>query len=305
MLVRYAVAFKPALHRSMISMSQLARHRADAATFPDDVCVSHTQVVRFERTSVNVENVNALTDNVRMADDSTLGAKLRSIQERSGRSYREIAKAAGYSGASSVQRYFDDTYDAVALPLNVASKLAKGFTGSRVPPEEIMALAGLPSMLEAEPFQPGRGPRSNPRDIPVYGTALGTLLEIDSDKVEQTFLDTTETIAHFSRPQALNQRADVYGVYIQGSSMAPRFQEGEMAFVEGNRPPQVGDDVLVFLRSPEDDGERVTACLIKRLVRRSGSYIELEQFNPPVRFKIDAGQIQKVHRVIPWGELLA
>lgn len=290
----------------MISMAQLARHRADAPARFDDVFVSHTLPVRLNVQRVNVENVleKDLYESMN-SDESTMGAKLKALAVRSGRSYREIAAAAGYSGASSVQRYFSDDYEAELLPVNVASKLAKGFSGSRVSPEEIMQLAGLPSMLEARPFTPLEPPRNVSRDVPVYGTALGTLLDFGGNSVEQTFLDQSEVIAHFSRPQSLTKRKDVYGVYIQGSSMSPRFQEGEMAFVESNRPPQVGDDVLVFLVEEEGDGERYSACLIKRLVRRSASFIELEQFNPCLIFRIETSRIKKVHRVIPWGELLA
>jgi len=118
-------------------------------------------------------------------------------------------------------------------------------------------------------------------------------------------MDQGEVIAYYSRPAALSGRRDVYGVYIQGASMAPRFQEGEVVFVDPKRPPQIGDDVLVFLRIEEDGSERITACLIKRLVRRTAQHVELEQFNPLTTFRIDRAQISKVHRVIPWGELMA
>lgn len=290
----------------MISMAQLTRHRADAATIKNELFVSHTHCVRSLRTDVNVENALATVVSKRMVSESkTMGAKLKALAARSGRSYREIAANAGFAGASSVQRYFTEEYDAEALPVNIASKLARGFAGSKVRQEEIMELAGLPSMLEAYPFEPGPAPSKFVRDVPVYGTALGTLLNVEGAFVEQTFLDQSEVISFFARPQSLSQRKDVYGVYIQGSSMAPRFQEGEMAFVESLRPPQVGDDVLVFLVEQEDDGERYCACLIKRLVRRSASFIELEQFNPSTTFRIDTARIKNVHRVIPWGELLA
>jgi len=42
--------------------------------------------------------------------------------------------------------------------------------------------------------------------------------------------------------------------------------------------------------------------LLKRLIRRSGSYIELEQFNPPAKFRVDAARVKAVHRVMRWAE---
>jgi len=95
----------------MISMAQLARYRADAPPLSNDFGIVHTHLVRSNVQRVNVESERAFYENARMSNESTLGAKLRQMQERSGRSYREVAKAAGYSGASSVQRYYTDDYD--------------------------------------------------------------------------------------------------------------------------------------------------------------------------------------------------
>lgn len=289
----------------MISMAQLTRHRSDTTAIKEDVLVRHTHLVRNDVRYVNVESECVKKDYAFMGNESSLGAKLRSLVERSGRSYREIAKAAGYSGASSVQRYFSDDYDPPALPLNVANKLAKGFNGSRVSPEEIMALSGVPLTLDAVTFNPESITKNQPRDIPVYGTALGSLFNFEGQAVEQTFLDQSDVISHFRRPQSLVGRSDVYGVYIQGSSMFPRFQEGEIAFVDGKRPPLINDDVIVFLRHYNGHDEELSACLIKRLVRRTATYVELEQFNPALTFRVEIEKVAKIHRVIPWAELLS
>src|SRR3546814_12649499 len=66
-----------------------------------------------------------------------------------------------------------------------------------------------------------------------------------------------------------------------------------------------GDDVVVYLRPlhPEDDdGERARAVLVKRLIRRTSGYIELEQFQPARTFKLDAAEIVRIARVIPRSE---
>ena len=295
----------------MISMAQLASRRTNTAEPLEDFDICHLDDVRSLRTDcktflyapLRVESVRLPDDNTDMADEST-GTRLRRLQERSGLSYDQIAKAAGYAGRSSVQRYFSDDFEG-ALTTSQAKKLTLGFAGSNVTADEIWALSDLPTP-NAMPMTLGNERGANmSRDIPVYGTALGAPATFDGVAIEQTHLDQSEVINYFSRPSALSGRKDVYAVYIQGSSMAPRFQEGEVAFVDSKRPPLVGDDVLVFIRSPEDDGERVTACLIKRLVRRSSSYVELEQFGPAATFKVNAERVMHIHRVIPWAELLA
>lgn len=159
----------------------------------------------------------------------------------------------------------------------------------------------------AEPFKlEGAAAVEIADDVPVYGTALGAPRVVDGEAIEQTMLNTGEVMTYFRRPPILNGQRNVYGVFVVGSSMDPRYSEGEPVFVDGKRPPRVGDDVVVYLRVPDEvDGERDAAVLIKRLVRRSGQFVELQQFNPPLTFRVDAERVSKIHRVIPYGELYA
>ena len=306
MLVWDALALRPTLHRSVVAVAQLSRQRADATELFDEFDVIHTQDVRAYVRGVNVENASLLCETPYVADAPTIGEKLQALRTRSGLSLGTLAKRAGYKAASSVQRYFDAGYDAAVLPLDVARKLADGFDGSPVSRAEIFSLAGYDAEPDAQvvKFEGAADVRLG-RDVPVYGTALGAPLDFDGVAIEQTELQLHTVVDYFVRPTVLQNRPDVYGFYVQGASMAPRFEEGEMGFVETKRPPRVGDDVIVQLRAPIDDGEEVTAALIKRLVRRSASYVELEQFNPATTFRIEAEKVKAIHRVIPWRELLS
>jgi phage repressor protein C with HTH and peptisase S24 domain len=38
--------------------------------------------------------------------------------------------------------------------------------------------------------------------------------------------------------------------------------------------------------------------LIKRLVRRTGGYVELRQFNPDTTFRVETQRVAKIHRVL-------
>lgn len=169
-----------------------------------------------------------------------------------------------------------------------------------------MALAGVPEKNASTIQYEGQSLEKLSRDVPVYGTALGGTMNFQGTAIEQTTLNSGEIIAFFQRPAILNGRSNVYGLYIQGASMSPRFEDGEAAFVERGRPPRIGDEVVVYLRDKaDDDGERAVGVLVKRLVRNSASYVELEQFNPPVTFRIDRTDIVRIDRVIPWSELLS
>lgn len=165
--------------------------------------------------------------------------------------------------------------------------------------------AGAPN---ATPFKyEGASSQRMAENLPIYGTAIGTERLFDGDAVEQTMLNSGDTVGYLKRPTMLNGRGDVYGLYVQGSSMDPVFCEGATIVAETKRPPRIGDDVVVYLRPDdhnEDDGLRSRAVLVKRLVRRSGTWIELQQFSPALTFKIETADIVRVDRVMTLGDLL-
>lgn len=166
-----------------------------------------------------------------------------------------------------------------------------------------------PSNAKVVRFE-GAPERTMARDLPVYGTSLGAPREFDGKAIEQTMLNSGTAIEYRPRPVVLEGQRYAYGLYVQGTSMAPRFEDGEMVFASDSRhsrPARIGDDVIVYVMDPSepDDGESACAVLVKRLVRRTASYIELEQFNPAGTFKIDLGFVRRVDRVYPWGELLS
>ena len=142
------------------------------------------------------------------------------------------------------------------------------------------------------------------RDVPIYGTALGADEVVDGEAIEQTELNRAEVIGYRRRPILLDGRADIYALYVQGGSMAPRHRDGAILFVEERRRPSVGDDAVVYLRVPDEhDGERPSSVLVKTVVRKSASYVELEQYNPPLVFRIPMERVARMDRVITLDEL--
>src|SRR3546814_15551230 len=74
------------------------------------------------------------------------------------------------------------------------------------------------------------------------------------------------------------------------------------------RAPSIGDDVIVQLVgevNPGADPAEIKHVLVKQLMRNTAAYYELQQFNPPVTFKVPKSKVHAVHRVIPLAELLS
>ena len=152
--------------------------------------------------------------------------------------------------------------------------------------------------------------RSRPEDtpgIPLVGTGDCADLEVIDDDghditIERSSFDADYQVRMIDRPPALRGARHAYAIYFQGSSMEPRFFAGEIGIVDPDRPAAPGDFVLVQLNNGEED--HVVSVLVKRLIRQTSAYLELEQFNPATVFKIDKNKVARVHKIMPPTDLL-
>lgn len=140
------------------------------------------------------------------------------------------------------------------------------------------------------------------KSVPLLGTAFGTELE-EIEGVETTELMMSEVLDYIARPPSLANDDEAYAVTVIGDSQSPRFEAGELAFVSPKAPVNVGDDVLVQLRSLNDNDEgsqlagRISLVLLKRLVKRTATFVELRQFNPDKTFRVPIARVRRIHRV--------
>jgi len=131
------------------------------------------------------------------------------------------------------------------------------------------------------------------RDLPVLGTAVGG----DGG----CFDFNGEVVDYVRRPPGLDRAQGAFAIYVQGDSMAPRYEEGDLVFVHPGRPARPGCDVVVELTGPEGEPGQ---SLLKRLLRRTADRLELSQFNPPKEFSVPLKEVKAVHRILSAAELL-
>ena len=101
-------------------------------------------------------------------------------------------------------------------------------------------------------------------------------------------------------PSNLAGAPGAYAVYAVGTSMEPRYYEGELVFVHPGKPVTAGSFVLVQIK-PEHEGDTPKA-VVKRLLKRTPNKTVLEQFNPAKKFDIRNDDIVSMHRVVGSGE---
>jgi phage repressor protein C with HTH and peptisase S24 domain len=175
-----------------------------------------------------------------------------------------------------------------SLPEEARERLAELFG---ISPEQLRSpgpsrqTSSRPPLLRFSP--------ANPADkIPVMGVAEGG--------EEGKSLWNGEVVDHVARPPSLAGATNAYATYVTGTSMEPRYHPGEMIYVHPGKPVTVGSYVLVQLKA-KHEGEPPPA-LIKRLAKKTGAKIVLEQFNPPKHFDIALKEVVSMHRIVGSGE---
>lgn len=191
--------------------------------------------------------------------------------------------------------------------------LEKLLNSARISMSEFYGLMGVesdappPANVVEAPNQPFRH-RSNPMDVPVWGSAEGSDYVPDLDEpgtcVETTTLMPDEIIDHIRRPIGIAEKRAVYALFVVGTSMEPRYLDGEPIFVDPVRAPAIGDHVVLQLAAPDGDGgDRVVRAMVKRLERRTADFYLLSQYTPQTTFKVAKANVMAIHRVIPPNEL--
>lgn len=124
------------------------------------------------------------------------------------------------------------------------------------------------------------------RKIPVYGQAVGG--------VDGEFLMNGNVLYEVMAPPVISHISGAYGVQIAGDSMSPRYEDGEVAFVDPKRRVRRGDYVIAQIQM-EEHGPLL--AFVKRFVSRTDAELVLSQFNPPKELKFDGKCVVSVHYI--------
>lgn len=139
--------------------------------------------------------------------------------------------------------------------------------------------------------------REFPRDLPVFGTARGSL--VDGVEGMEVF-STLAAVDYVRRPPTLVGVPDAYAVWVSGDSMEPAHPHGALRMVHPHRPVSPGDTVIVQTRHYADAPSQ---GYIKTFRRRAGDVLVLEQLNPAAKIQIPVKYVISVHKVLDLAEL--
>lgn len=111
-----------------------------------------------------------------------------------------------------------------------------------------------------------------------------------------------ETIDLKDRPPGLVGKTKIYCILVDGDSMSPAHNHGDLLFVDAARKPYPGRDAVIELH-PEHEGGPQRA-FIKRIVKMTTDYVELLEFKPKERtFRLARSKIKGLHLVLTNNEM--
>lgn len=227
-------------------------------------------------------------------DMEEIGEILRKYRKAAKLTQQNVADALGVNRVSVTQWENGDAKPAITRLAALASLYG-------VPTDALLANAPSGAVTSAPRFkndvkQADVEPPSMysmPKDVPVLGSAA-------CNHTLGAFQLEARVIDYVRRPPGLFGSKDVYGLYMEGNSMEPKFLTGDLVFVHPGRPARIGDAVVVqFIK---EDGDYPQA-MIGVLYRRTADNVELQKYNPPAIIKIPAKTVQLIHRILTNNEL--
>lgn len=129
--------------------------------------------------------------------------------------------------------------------------------------------------------------------LPVLGEAVGG----DDGR----FIFNGQIMDYVTCPPSLANVPNAYSVYVDGESMSPRYRPGETVYVHPTKPARRGDDVIVQIHPPSDDGSPPWGY-IKEFVGWQGNKLVLHQYNPERRIEFERQEVVSVHPIILSGK---
>lgn len=176
--------------------------------------------------------------------------------------------------------------------------------------EKLLAAANS-SLAEFEALRVGEAPRMDAGEAGRLGDATASLWRaaplplipvvnssaagewIAGSGIELVSVDRRQVVDRIERPRSLAGDQSAYALTIIGDAMRPRFRPGKRIIVSPLAPVEIGDDVVVLL-----GGQERSLAVVKQVTRRTARLTELRQYNPDVRFTVDAAVIEGIHKVM-------
>lgn len=111
-------------------------------------------------------------------------------------------------------------------------------------------------------------------------------------------LNEKKEINQISRPFRLSHNRDVFALYADDPNIYPKYEIGDLIFIDPNVPYSASDYVLLEIKTEES-----SKVHIRKYLCDDGEFLSFKQFHPEKEYKIKKSHILHIYRIIPMNEL--
>ena len=133
---------------------------------------------------------------------------------------------------------------------------------------------------------------STNKTIPVYGQAVAG--------INGEFAFDGKKLFEVPCPPQLLNLDNAYGVEVAGDTMSPRYEDGEIVYIDTLRRIKKGDYVVAQIMMREEDS--FPTVFIKRFIRHNEKELVLTQLNPAKELVFPHQHVLSVHYIALAGE---
>lgn len=220
-----------------------------------------------------------LTVNLTMADSQRAAREFVLLAiKKTGWTGSRLAQAAGVA-PSTINRFLNN--DNVKHTLSGTTLSAIAAAAGLPPP--FGGASEAPVSMRRLPF-----PESGEEDLYIMGSAVGG---------EAGVFDLNgEAIGTVPRPTKLKGVPRAYAVYMRGTSMYPKYEDGQLLYIDPHKPVRPGNYVVVEFRDHR--------AFVKRFVRRANGHLYVMELAPEEReLDFDDAIVLNVHKIVHADEL--
>lgn len=242
--------------------------------------------VSFDESAESVEYVPG------MAEDKEIAGRIRSVRKaRGGLTQQEFADKLGRTTRGAVGNWErglgikTENLRAIADKFSVSLEWLANGRGSMD--------AYAPNNLN-ESSNAIVGDKLPPvnNTIPLYGHAVGG--------EDGEFVLNGQELDNITAPPGLSGNKGAYAVTVAGTSMEPRYEDGETVYVDPNKRVVKNNYVVAQIQLAEDGP---ILAYIKRFVSHNSKELVLEQFNPPKVLRFPHECVVSVHYIVMGGRV--
>ncbi|WP_210327338.1 XRE family transcriptional regulator [Bartonella apihabitans] len=128
--------------------------------------------------------------------------------------------------------------------------------------------------------------------IPIYGQAVAG--------INGEFAFDDKKLFEVPCPPCLLNVDNAYGVEVAGDTMSPRYEDGEIVYIDTVRRIKKGDYVVAQIMMREEDS--FPTVFIKRFIRHNEKELVLTQLNPAKELVFPHQRVVSVHYIALAGE---